>query len=120
MMAARWTTPHQRWWIEANMILMDRLRRHAPDDELDAGFSMDPGYGSPSVTNPAYRPNFEMPGYAVTNLRTGFNIRNEKKRDLEVFVNFGDLFNVRYREPYAQQELLAPGFSALIGTRLRF
>lgn len=120
MMAARWTTPRQRWWIEANMILMDRLRRHAPDDELDAGFSMDPGYGSPSVTNPAYRPSFEMPGYAVTNLRTGFNMRNEKKRDLEVFVNFGNLFNVRYREPYAQQELLAPGFSALIGTRFRF
>jgi outer membrane receptor protein involved in Fe transport len=81
---------------------------------------MDPGYGSPSSTNPAYRANFQMPGYAVTNLRTGFNVRGEKKTDLQVFVNFSNLFDVRYREPYSQQQLQAPGFSALIGTRVRF
>ena len=114
-------TPHrQNWWADANLNLADRLRQHAPDDELDAGFSRDPGFGSPSATNPAYRPGFQIPGYAIANLRVGYDLWKDRKVSWGFFVNFSNLLNQDYRESYSQQQLRAPGFSSLIGTRFRF
>lgn len=119
-LGARWSNPKQFWWIETTTFLADRLRRHAPDDELDAGFSRDPGFGSPSATNPPYRPNFELPGFAVANLRAGVDLFKEHKNGTELFINLNNLFNLRYREAYSQQQLLAPGFGLVTGIRYRF
>lgn len=120
MVGVSWDSPHHRFWSEATSTLVDRLRRHAPNDEADAGFSKDPGYGSPSATNPAYRPKYQIPGYAVVNLRTGMKVFGEERRGLDVTLDFSNLLNNPYREAYSQQELLAPGFGAILGGRWRF
>jgi hemoglobin/transferrin/lactoferrin receptor protein len=116
----RWEKPDSRWWVDTSVLLADRLRRHAPEDEIDAGFSRDPGYGSPSATNPPLRPDFSIPGFAVANVRVGFTVWRESARKLELFTSVNNLFNLRYREAYSQQELLAPGTGAVLGGRLRF
>lgn len=116
----RYTPKRQNWWVDASVNMADRLRHHAPDDELDAGFSRDPGYGSPSATNPAYRPGFQIPGYAIANLRLGYDLFKDRKAGWGFFVNFSNLLNQDYRESYSQQQLRAPGFATLIGTKFRF
>ena len=119
-MGIRWARPGSRWWAEPSVVIVDRLRRHAPQDELDAGFSRDPGYGSPSATNPPLRPNFQIPGYAIANLRVGVSLWKEGNREFELFCSVNNLLNLRYREAYSQQELLAPGTGGVMGGRLRF
>jgi outer membrane receptor protein involved in Fe transport len=116
----RWARPQSRWWAETTTMLADRLRKHAPEDEIDAGFSRDPGFGSPGPTNPPLRSNFAIPGYAVVHLRVGVSIWKDRRRTLDIFTDLNNLFNVRYREAYAQQQLLAPGFGAVIGGRFQF
>jgi outer membrane receptor protein involved in Fe transport len=116
----RWARPQSRWWAETTTMLADRLRKHAPEDEIDAGFSRDPGFGSPGPTNPPLRSNFSIPGYAVVHLRVGVSIWKDRRRTLDIFTDLNNLFNVRYREAYAQQQLLAPGFGAVIGGRFQF
>jgi outer membrane receptor protein involved in Fe transport len=115
-----WRSKDQRFWSEASILLVDRLRRHAPNDESDAGFSQDPGYGSPSATNPAYRPGFQIPGYAVASLRFGARLLRQEQRGLDLTLDINNLLDQPYREPYSQQELLAPGVGAVIGGRWRF
>jgi outer membrane receptor protein involved in Fe transport len=100
--------------------MFDRLRRHAPQDETDAGFSADPAYGSPSATNPAYRPGFQIPGYGVASLRFGTKLFQRERRGLDLTLDFNNVLNQRYREAYAQQELLAPGFGAVLGGKWSF
>jgi outer membrane receptor protein involved in Fe transport len=115
-----WNSRAQRYWSEATFNMTDRLRRHAPNDEADAGFSRDPGFGSVSATNPVYRPGFEIPGYAVANLRFGMKLFAQERRGLDITVDLENLLNQPYREPYSQQELLAPGFGVVIGGRWSF
>jgi outer membrane receptor protein involved in Fe transport len=115
-----WESPAHRFWSEGTVLMVDRLRRHAPNDEADAGFSRDPGYGSPNATNPPYRRGYEIPGYAVANLRLGAKLLARDHRVLNLTVNLANITNQPYREPYSQQELLAPGFGAVIGTRWSF
>jgi hemoglobin/transferrin/lactoferrin receptor protein len=115
-----WQSHSQRYWGEANMVMVDRLRRHNPQDQLDAGFSVDPAFGSPSATNPPYRSNYQIPGYAVANLRFGARLWGETRHGVDATLDLNNLLNQPYREPYSQQELLAPGFGAVIGGRWRF
>ncbi len=119
-LAVHYSGTKDRWWVESSLHAVDRLRHHSPLDESDAGFSMDPGYGSPSKTNPALRPNFQIPGYVVTSLRGGVKVWQAEKRSLELTADLNNLFNVHYREAYAQQQLYAPGFGAALGGRIRF
>jgi len=117
-----WTNTPRGWWGEASVMIADRLRRHAPQDELDAGFSADPGFGSPSATNPAL-PGFQIPGWTVVNLRAGATVwkaDNGGRQRVEVTVDLNNLLNERYREAYSQQQLYAPAFGVVFGTRVRF
>lgn len=68
----RYDAPSKRWWGEATEVLVNRLLHHAPKDEQDSSFAADPGLGSPGTTNPPLRSNFQIPGYALTNLRAGW------------------------------------------------
>lgn len=116
-----YNAPSKRWWTMTSVTAVDRLRHHAPQDELDAGFSRDPGFGSPSLTNPAYRPGFQIPGYALLNQRIGYRVwQHGDKQSLELTADFNNVLNKSYREAYSQQELLAPGFGAAIGGRFSF
>jgi len=120
LLALVWQSATGRLHVEANTTLADRLRRHAPQDELDSGFSQDPGYGSPSATNPAYRPGYQIPGYAVENVRVSVKLWAEDRRSVELLTDFNNILNQRYREAYSQQQILAPGFGAVAGCRWRF
>lgn len=107
----------RRWWTEGVVVLVDRLRRHAPQDEIDAGFSTDPGLGSPNTTtNPPLRSDYDIPGYVVVNLRAGWHINQH----LDATLGLNNLFDTTYREAYAQQQLVAPGFGAVIGVEGNF
>lgn len=117
----RYTAPSRRWWVEVVEVFADRLRRHSPTDEQDAGFSTDPAFGSPnSSNNPPLRDNFEIPGWAVTNIRSGFNVWQRDQRAFDITVDFNNIFDARYREAYSQQQKVAPGFGVVVGARLTF
>ena len=114
----RYENPTGQWWTEAVEVVVDRLRHHAPGDETDAGFSKDPGLGSPGATNPALA-DFEIDGYFLTNLRGGYRVwQGATTGDLTVAIN--NLFNVSYREAYSQQEIVAPGINVVVGGRFNF
>ena len=115
----RYEAPAGRWWAEIVEVMAGRLTRHAPADELDAGFSTDPGYGSPSATNPPLS-NFEIPGFAVTHLRGGVRIWAQADSRLDLTLDINNLFNTSYREAYSQQQLVAPGFGVVVGAKLTF
>ncbi|RBP47611.1 outer membrane receptor for ferrienterochelin and colicin [Roseimicrobium gellanilyticum] len=117
----RYEHPSGRWWVEVVEVFSDRLRRHAPDDEQDAGFSKDPAYGSPNDTNnPPLRDDFSLPGWAITNVRGGVNVWREGDRALDLTLAFNNIFDTRYREAYAQRQKVAPGFGIVVGARLTF
>ena len=116
----RYEAPSGRWWVELVEIMAGRLTRHALNDELDAGFSTDPAYGSPSATNPPLRSDYEIPGFAVTALRGGLRVWQQAERRLDFTLDLNNLFDTSYREAYAQQQLVAPGFGAVVGAKLTF
>ncbi len=117
----RYEAPSHRWWVELTEYMAATLTRHAPQDELDAGFSKDPALGSPNTTtNPPYRDDFSIPGFAITNLRGGMRVWQQGDRALDLTLTLSNLFNHSYREAYAQQELVAPGFGVTIDARLTF
>ncbi|RYD65354.1 MAG: TonB-dependent receptor, partial [Verrucomicrobiaceae bacterium] len=117
----RYESPSRRWWVEVTENWAARLTRHSSDDELDAGFSRDPGLGSPNSTNnKPLRDNFDIPGYWITNLRGGVTVWERGDRSLELTLTLRNLFNTSYREAYSQQQIVAPGFGAVIGARLTF
>lgn len=123
----RYDSENGRWWAEAVEVLVDRLGTHAPNDELDAGFSTDPALGSPNTDptkgplNPPLHANFIIPGYVVTNLRFGVQLwSGTGHRRLDFTLDLNNLLDARYREPLAQQEYVAPGFNCVAGLRLKF
>lgn len=116
----RYQEPAGRWWAEIGEVMACRLVHHAPQDQQDAGFSTDPGYGSPSATNPPLTSNYDIPGYVVTNVRGGFRVWDRTGSRLDVTIDINNLFNTSYREAYAQQELVAPGFGVVVGAKLTF
>lgn len=117
----RYTAPSRRWWVEITEVFAGRLNRHAPTDEQDAGFSTDPAYGSPNSTNnPPLRDDYEIPGWATTNIRSGFKVWERDLRTLDITVDFNNIFDARYREAYSQQQKVAPGFGVVVGARLTF
>jgi hemoglobin/transferrin/lactoferrin receptor protein len=116
-----WERPARGLWLEANARFADRLRRHAPQDELDAGFSTDPGFGSPSATNPPL-PGFQIPGWTMVTVRGGvmlWEAKNDRRR-IEATIDVNNLFDEQYREAYSQQQLFAPSVGAVAGLRVRF
>jgi len=119
-LGVRYDAPSGRWWVELVEVMAGRLTRHALNDEQDAGFSTDPGYGSPSATNPPLRSDYEIPGFAVTHLRGGLRVWEQADRRLDLTLDLNNLFNTSYREAYAQQELVAPGFGVVVGAKLTF
>ncbi len=110
------------WWVEGNVMIADRLHRHAPQDELDAGFSMDPAFGSPSATNPPL-PGFQIPGWTMATLRGGATVwkgGQDGRQRVELTLDLNNVLNAKYREAYSQQQLYAPSFGAVFGARVRF
>jgi len=119
---ARWQNPSSRWWLEGTAMIADKLRRHAPNDEIDAGFSTDPGFGSPSATNPAL-PGFQINGFTVATARLGANVwtgGSQRRQRLDLTMDVNNIFNAKYREAYSQQQLYAPGFGVVIAARVGF
>jgi hemoglobin/transferrin/lactoferrin receptor protein len=116
----RYDAPSKRWWGEATEVLVNRLLHHAPKDEQDSSFASDPGLGSPGTTNPPLRSNFQIPGYALTNLRAGWTAWKSAKRSLDLTLDLNNIFDKAYREAYSQQELVAPGFNCVIGAKVTF
>jgi outer membrane receptor protein involved in Fe transport len=110
----------RRWWAEGVVVAVDHLRRHAPGDELDAGFAQDPGYGSPSATNPPLRDDYRIPGYVIVDLRAGWTVWCDGARAFDLTIDLDNLFDTRYREAYSQQQLYAPGFGVVIGGKASF
>jgi outer membrane receptor protein involved in Fe transport len=119
----------------ASVILVDRLRHPAIKlgDQNDVSFSTNPALGSPTFANalqpctgptsglnPPLRSNCQLPGYMVTNLRGGYRIWKKEKRSLDLSADIQNLFNVKYREAYSQQEWWAPGIGAAMGGELTF
>ncbi|HVY62590.1 MAG TPA: TonB-dependent receptor, partial [Planctomycetota bacterium] len=120
LVGLHWDHPSRRFWAEGVVVMVDRLARHAPDDELDAGFSTDPGLGSPGPANPPLRKGFEIPGYAVVNLRGGAEVYRGERSSMRITLDVNNLFNMHYREAYAQQQLEAPGIGAVLGVEVKF
>jgi len=114
--------PHgKRWWAEGVEMFAFRLVRPAPGDEQDTGFSSDPAYGSPNTTNnPPLRGNYDIPGWAITNLRAGVTAWRDSRRTFDLTLDLNNVLDARYREAYSQQQKFAPGINAIIGGRLRF
>jgi len=117
----RYESASNRWWVEASEYMAATFHRPAPQDLLDAGFSKDPAFGSSNTTNnPPYRDDFSIPAFAITNLRAGARLWEHEGRALDVTLTLDNLFDHKYREVYAQQELVAPGFGVSVGARLTF
>lgn len=116
----RYASSKTRWWGEGTMYMVDRFRSHSPQDETDGGFSRDPGFGSPAATNPPLRAGYQMPGYAVANLRIARDLVTNDHTTVTLYANLNNLFNHGYRDVYAQQQLQAPGFGVVGGLRVRF
>lgn len=116
LIGTRWDAIDHRWWSEGVLVMVDRLRRHSPQDESDAGFSTDPGLGSPNTTtNPPYRSDWSIPGYAVVNLRAGYTVAASGFTTLKLTADLNNLLDHDYREAYAQQQLVAPGRNLVVG-----
>lgn len=117
----RYTSPSGRWWAEAVEVMAAALDRHSPDDEQDAGFSTDPGLGSPNTTtNPPLRRDYSIPGFAVTHLRGGVKVWDTQESTLDLTLDVNNVLNKSYREAYSQQQREAPGFGVVVGARLGF
>lgn len=116
----RFESDEKRYWVELSELWAGPLIRHNPSDEIDAGFSTDPAYGSPSATNPPINQNFQIPGFFVTNIRTGWKVWEEGPRSFSLTLNLNNVFNTKYRQAYSQQQIQAAGFNVVVGGRFTF
>ena len=117
----RFESDAKKYWVELSELWAGPLIRHNPSDEIDAGFSVDPALGSPNTTNnPAINSNFQIPGFFVTNVRSGVKVWEEGNRSFSLTLNLNNVFDTKYREAYAQQQRQAAGFNVVVGGRLTF
>ena len=117
----RFHSEDKKWWTELSELWAAPLFRHNPSDEIDAGFSTNPAYGSPNTTNNLpINPNFQIPGFIVTNIRSGVKVWEEGTRSFALTLNLNNVFDTKYREAYAQQQRQAAGFNVVVGGRLTF
>jgi len=116
----RYDAPSKRWWGELTEVLVNRLLHHAPKDEQDSSFASDPGLGSPGTGNPPLRSNFQIPGYAISNLRAGWTAWKSGQRSLDLTLDLSNIFDKAYREAYSKQELVAPGINCVVGAKVTF
>lgn len=116
----RYESNDRRWWVEVAEAWAAQLNRHNPDDEIDAGFSYDPAYGSPGGANPRADQQFEIPSFFVTNIRAGVKVWEHGATALSLTLNLNNVFNASYSEAYSQQQREAAGFNAVVGARLTF
>lgn len=116
----RFESDEKRYWVELSELWAGPLIRHNPSDEIDAGFSTDPAYGSPSATNPPINQNFQIPGFFVTNIRTGWKVWEEGPRSFSLTLNLNNVFDTKYRQAYSQQQRQAAGFNVVVGGRFTF
>ena len=117
----RFETDEKKGWVELSELWAGPLIRHNPSDEIDAGFSVDPALGSPNATNnPPINQNFQIPGFFVTNIRTGWKVWEEGSRSFSLTLNLNNVFDTKYRQAYAQQQRQAAGFNVVVGGRLTF
>ena len=117
----RYEEPSGKWWMEISEVMAASLNRHSMRDEQDAGFSSDPGLGSPnSTTNLPLRSDFSIPGFAVTNIAAGLNVWDTESSKFDLTANINNVFNTSYREAYSQQQREAPGINFALGARLTF
>lgn len=113
------TEPHH-WWVEASTRLVSRYTRHAPDDEIDAGFARDPGFGSPNKTfNPPLRRDFDLPGYAIVNLRAGVEVFRQGRVSGALTIGVENLLDKEYRETFSRQ-IVDPGLNVVSSFDLSF
>jgi hemoglobin/transferrin/lactoferrin receptor protein len=120
LLGIRWEEPQAKeYWVEGLLRIVDRKRRAAPGDKLDAGFSQDPGYGSPSATNPPLREGYQIPGYMVAGLRMGVRLFTMGKVTGDLTLSVENLANKRYRQAFSRQ-LYEPGTNAITALDIRF
>lgn len=111
--------PH-RWWVEANVRLVARYTRHAPDDVTDAAFASDPGLGSPNTsTNPPLRGDFDLPGYAIAYLRGGVELFRKGNTAGNLTVSVENLLDKEYRETFSRQ-IVDPGMNVVTAVEVSF
>ncbi|MBI5367757.1 MAG: TonB-dependent receptor [Planctomycetes bacterium] len=111
-------TEPRPWWIEATVRMVDRYTRHAPDDETDVAYAVDPGFNL-SAANPALRAGFEMPGYAVVGLRGGVELVRRENLAGRLVVSIENLLDKEYREVHSRQ-VVEPGVNVVTGIEIDF
>ncbi|WP_395746938.1 TonB-dependent receptor plug domain-containing protein [Prosthecobacter sp.] len=117
----RFESDEKRYWVELSELWAGPLIRHNPSDEIDAGFSVDPAYGSPNTTNnPAINSNFQISGFFVTNIRAGVKVWERGSNSFTLTLNLNNVFDTKYRQAYSQQQRQAAGFNVVVGGRLTF
>lgn len=117
----RFESDEKRCWVELSELWAGPLIRHNTSDEIDAGFSTDPALGSPNTTtNQPLDSNFQIPGFFVTNIRTGVKVWEEGNRSFSLTLNLNNVFDTKYRQAYSQQQRQAAGFNVVVGGRLTF
>ncbi|MEO7327306.1 MAG: TonB-dependent receptor, partial [Minicystis sp.] len=116
----RWESRPRRWWTEAVVHLAARKTAVAPEEKTDQAFATDPGLGSPNATtNPPLDPKFEIPGYAVLNLRGGVTVWRSGERNINVMGAINNVFNTSYRPAFASIKE-APGVGADLAVKAAF
>lgn len=117
----RFQSEEKKWWVDVSELWAGPLIRHNTSDEIDAGFSTDPALGSPNTTNNLpINPNFQIPGFIVTNIRSGVKVWEQGNSSFSLTLNLNNVFDSKYREAYSQQERQAAGFNVVVGGRLTF
>lgn len=121
LLGIRWETDKRDLWVEGVVQGALRLKHTSPADKADLSMARDPALGSPSATSPPYRSSFEIPGYAVVNLRAGAVVWKdpESHRSLTITLNINNLLNRTYREAYTMYPFAA-GTDVALAADLKF
>lgn len=83
-------------------------------DKKDSARAEDPGYGAPSSTNPARRPDYSIPGWITYNVRAEFQVTDA----LRIYTGVENITDERYRVAYSRQD--SPGVNGVIGADWTF
>ncbi len=98
-----------------------RFKHPSPADKTDVSMADDPALGSPSATSPAYRSDFTYPGWAVLNLRAGYDVWRDVGggRSLSLLLSINNVFDRTYREAFSTYPV-SPGTDVVLGIQGRF